>query len=342
MPLLSPRAAALALLLSALLSLVAGPATAQEPWAELEASFLHEGNPVSLLVERATREARLFELRPGRDPIRHPLRLLSPALLERVDAALAKAKAAPWVSISRSSEPERVKALQRCLSAQGHALRDDGAFGPSTERALRRFQTARGLSPSGVVDALTREALGLVPPEGRFQVDGQRELAGRSLAGTLGLLVESALRGAEPEQSFVSGRLEDGGRSLVTPEGNRYALRGLHSGWDEALGMIPSARLELLTWPGAPRATVAGIQVMSSRDSLPLGVAQDRPVEVIGLATVPKHSVQRNLGPRPVGGRVLLVRDAAGRTGTLADPGSAYAPRVETPGVVGALGALGE
>jgi len=51
-----------------------------------------------------------------------------------------------------------VQALQQRL---GVAV--DGDFGPLTKAAVERFQRARGLTPNGVVDAATREALGLGP-----------------------------------------------------------------------------------------------------------------------------------------------------------------------------------
>lgn len=76
-------------------------------------------------------------------------------------------------------------------------------------------------------------------------------------------------------------------------------------------------------------------------NSLPFGVALDSLVDVIGLTSVPERSVPGKLGSRKVGGRVLLVRDPAGRTGTLHDPASARAPRPSTVGAVGALSGLG-
>jgi hypothetical protein len=65
---------------------------------------------------------------------------------------------------------EGVKELQRMLNAMGvqPPLAVDGKLGPKTEAALKGFQDARGLTPNGVVDATTLEALrrgGSLTPE---------------------------------------------------------------------------------------------------------------------------------------------------------------------------------
>lgn len=191
----------------------------------------------------------------------------------------------------------------------------------------------------------------------RYTVDGQA-VDGRRLRGVLGVIAESAERGVEPEATRIRGKLENDGRTLVTHEGTRYALTGVHSGWEQALELIPSAQVDVLVWPGTQEAVVTGIQVYATKDSVPLGAASYEVVDVIGLTSVPERTVQRLMGPRAIGGRVLLVRDARGRTGTLHDPGSARAPRdyelaaraelereiaaeqdaPSTPGLVGSLG----
>ncbi|QQE64808.1 hypothetical protein GFS31_14900 [Leptolyngbya sp. BL0902] len=48
-----------------------------------------------------------------------------------------------------------VRELQQALARSGVALAVDGVFGPGTERAVRLFQSSRGLAPDGVVGPRT-------------------------------------------------------------------------------------------------------------------------------------------------------------------------------------------
>ncbi len=52
-----------------------------------------------------------------------------------------------------------VRALQRALRSAGVSVKVDGQFGPSTVRAVKRFQRAAQLTPSGVVGRKTIAAL---------------------------------------------------------------------------------------------------------------------------------------------------------------------------------------
>jgi hypothetical protein len=76
---------------------------------------------------------------------------------------------------------EAVKALQADLVRNGYAISVDGLFGPLTEGAVRAFQKHNGLTPSGIADRATREALGQapVPRERNAPPGGVRNIARR-------------------------------------------------------------------------------------------------------------------------------------------------------------------
>ena len=63
------------------------------------------------------------------------------------------------VQVSSGSNGAAVSAAQGQLRSQGWRVPLDGAFGPATLRAVRDFQTARGLAVDGVVGQATWHAL---------------------------------------------------------------------------------------------------------------------------------------------------------------------------------------
>lgn len=87
---------------------------------------------------------------------------------------------APTLTLRRGARGEAVRTLQTALTARGHALAVDGAFGPATERAVRAFQQRNGLAVDGIAGPATLAALG-----GTRTGDG---LLGRLLAWLAGLL----------------------------------------------------------------------------------------------------------------------------------------------------------
>lgn len=61
-----------------------------------------------------------------------------------------------------SASGDTVRNAQVALNSQGYdAGPADGQFGPNTQGAVRRFQTERGLTPSGTLDSSTLSALGV-------------------------------------------------------------------------------------------------------------------------------------------------------------------------------------
>lgn len=62
-------------------------------------------------------------------------------------------------TLRRGDRGEAVRDLQTALSGAGYPVAVDGAFGPSTEDAVKRFQRDAGLATDGIVGPLTRAAL---------------------------------------------------------------------------------------------------------------------------------------------------------------------------------------
>jgi peptidoglycan hydrolase-like protein with peptidoglycan-binding domain len=73
----------------------------------------------------------------------------------------------PLLGLTPGARGPQVTLLQRTLMADGVTVIGgaDGVFGPATANALRQFQTKRGLTNSGVVDAPTATALATVVVE---------------------------------------------------------------------------------------------------------------------------------------------------------------------------------
>jgi murein L,D-transpeptidase YcbB/YkuD len=74
------------------------------------------------------------------------------------DRYTAKPGAKPAV-LRRGSRGEAVLALQRDLAALGYRLDADGAYGPGTAEAVRRFQADHGLPTDGMAGPQTQAAV---------------------------------------------------------------------------------------------------------------------------------------------------------------------------------------
>ena len=69
----------------------------------------------------------------------------------------------PPIASNAPYSSSTVRNVQQALNAKGfNAGPADGQWGPSTEIALKQFQTAQGLPSTGVLDARTMSALGVV------------------------------------------------------------------------------------------------------------------------------------------------------------------------------------
>lgn len=118
----------------------------------------------------------------------------------RTQAAASTAAAA----LQRGDSGAAVAALQRRLN-----LTADGAFGPATERGLKRFQRRRGMTADGVVGPQTAAALELRLPAGSAGRRSTRSLSGASVPrrhrGTLERIARCE-SGGNPEAVSASGR----------------------------------------------------------------------------------------------------------------------------------------
>ena len=117
-------------------------------------------DPFALRAVNAASRAPVEQARSNRAPGR--------TVVSSADASPRRPSAAPAASEATRRGAElhcdlrSVVALQIALEKTGFSPGIiDGLPGPKTERAIREFQRARGLPPTGVVDSATRAALGI-------------------------------------------------------------------------------------------------------------------------------------------------------------------------------------
>ena len=87
---------------------------------------------------------------------------LGDVLRARISAALGQGETVPMPTLQRGAEGEPVRRLQAALCGAGLGpAKIDGDFGPATDAAVRRFQSAKGLWPDGIVGPKTWAKLNL-------------------------------------------------------------------------------------------------------------------------------------------------------------------------------------
>lgn len=62
-------------------------------------------------------------------------------------------------NVERGTNGAEVREAQRLLTAQGHAVTDDGDFGPKTKQAVEAFQRSRGIAVDGIIGPETLREL---------------------------------------------------------------------------------------------------------------------------------------------------------------------------------------
>ncbi|PWI04926.1 peptidoglycan-binding protein [Streptomyces sp. NWU339] len=70
-------------------------------------------------------------------------------------ATQVRAAAMAWPTLKAGAKGPEVAALQHLLTARGHSLPADGAFGSATTRAVKAFQRAQKLTADGIVGSGT-------------------------------------------------------------------------------------------------------------------------------------------------------------------------------------------
>ena|ERR1700730_16983063 len=105
----------------------------------------------------------------------------------------------PWPVVQNGNQGHPIRALQFLLRAHGHNLAVDGMFGPTTEAAVKAFQTGKGMTADGIVTPQTWSALIIQVKKGSYG---------------------DAVRGVQEEFQFRSGEpgkgLKDGILALPT------------------------------------------------------------------------------------------------------------------------------
>ena len=116
-----------------------------------------------------------------------------------------------WPTVQRGQTGERVKTVQYLLREHGQSVNADGNFGSTTERAVKRFQSSKGLTADGIVGAQTWEVLVIITKNGDSgdavrAVQSQLVSKGYSLAidGIFGPQTESAVKSFQTSRGLTS------------------------------------------------------------------------------------------------------------------------------------------
>ena len=93
-------------------------------------------------------------------------------LLGVVTGNVAHAQSPLTADVKMGAQGEKVMMLQDFLRAEGHfALPSTGYFGPITTAALKSYQTASGLTPTGMLDDATLVVIQKETASGEVVVD---------------------------------------------------------------------------------------------------------------------------------------------------------------------------
>lgn len=139
--------------------------------------------------------------RSGLGVVLAAMTLASGAAVAQERPSTQRAETAVAGKLERGDSGPAVASLQRKLG-----LEADGAFGPLTERAVKRYQRRRGLAVDGVVGPATASALGLrLPAESSSGSRRGLANAGGSTSATLERIARCE-SGGDPSAVSSSGR----------------------------------------------------------------------------------------------------------------------------------------
>ena len=144
-----------------------------------------------------------------------------------------------WPVVQNGSQGHPIRTLQFLLRARGHNLTVDGMFGPATEAAVKAFQTSKGMTADGIMNAPTWSALIIQVKKGssgdavrgvqeEFQFRAGEPGKGLKVDGIFGPQTESTVRGFQHALSLdVPSVVVDG---IVGPITWQALVSGMLSG----------------------------------------------------------------------------------------------------------------
>ena len=145
----------------------------------------------------------------------------------------------PWPVVQNGSQGHPIRTLQLLLRAHGHNLAVDGMFGPATEAAVKAFQTSKGMTADGIMNAPTWSALIIQVKKGssgdavrgvqeEFQFRAGEPGKGLRVDGIFGPQTDSTVRGFQHALSLdVPSVVVDG---IVGPVTWQALVSGMLSG----------------------------------------------------------------------------------------------------------------
>jgi len=145
----------------------------------------------------------------------------------------------PWPVVQNGSQGHPIRTLQLLLRAHGHNLTVDGMFGPATEAAVKAFQTSKGMTADGIMNAPTWSALIIQVKKGssgdavrgvqeEFQFRAGEPGKGLKVDGIFGPQTDSTVRGFQHALSLdIPSVVVDG---IVGPVTWQALVSGMLSG----------------------------------------------------------------------------------------------------------------